>query len=308
MPEASQPAPGSGAEIRSWRAVVGRQAWRYSKGVAVLYLMVVLVFYGLQTKLIFPGSVGQGQLAAQIKNAGDAELVELSTADGHKVTALFGRALRRGGASREDAQTRPTILYFYGNGMSLVNVAQEFAAFRQLGANVMIPDYVGYGMSGGEPSEAGCYATADAAYAWLASSPDVDSQKIIVGGWSLGAAVAADLAVRRPVAGLMMFSAFTSLADVAGQLYPFLPVRWLLKHRFESLAKLPQFKGPTLIAHGDEDDLAPYAMSERLAKAAAGQVTHLRIEGAGHNDFWSVGANQILAATGRLIENVAKGK
>jgi len=276
---------------------------RAAKSVLTIYLLVVLVFYFLQTLLVFPGSWGQGSPGAQVNVPHDAELISLTTPDGQQVKALFGTALA--GQSAPASKSRPTILYFYGNGMSLSACVDQFQAFRRLGVNVLIPDYVGYGLSSGRPSEQGCYATATAAYQWLAKDPRVDPKSIIIGGWSLGAAVAIDLAARQPPAGLFGCSAFTSMGDAGQRLYPYLPVKLLLKHRFMSIEKIPKIKCPTILAHGREDTLVPFSMCGELARAAGGQVTQLPIDGAGHNDFWVVGYRQVFQQLNLLIGQVA---
>jgi fermentation-respiration switch protein FrsA (DUF1100 family) len=180
------------------------------------------------------------------------------------------------------------MLFFYGNGMYLKAAEEEFEEFRRLGVNVMIPEYVGYGMSGGQASESGCYATADAAYEHLRNRKDIDPNKIIASGWSLGGAVAIDLASRRPVAGLMTFSAFTRMAETVRHHYPWLPASLLLRHRFESLRKLPHVQAPILMGHGKRDEIIPFPMMARLAAAAKSPVKTFAVDGAGHNDFFLV--------------------
>ncbi|HEX4147657.1 MAG TPA: alpha/beta fold hydrolase, partial [Pirellulales bacterium] len=264
----------------------------------------VAVFYFFQTALIFPGSWGQGSAAAKFIVPTDAELISLTTPDGKPIKALFGTALPAAGVSSKNAR-RPTILYFYGNGMSLSACVNQFNAFLRLGVNVMIPEYLGYGLSGGRPSEQGCYETAAAAYDWLIHDPRVDPDKIIVGGWSLGGAVAIDLAAKHPLAGLFTASAFTSMGDTGQRLYPYLPVKLLLRHRFMSIEKIPKIKCPTILAHGRDDTLVPFSMCGDLAKAAGGPVTEIPIDGAGHNDFWIVGQRQVFQQLKLLIDRVA---
>ncbi|HWB01335.1 MAG TPA: alpha/beta hydrolase [Pirellulales bacterium] len=270
--------------MRRWRR---RRRWLVM-GVVIFgsYIAVVIVFQSLQNSLIFPGAMTQGAAEAQVQpNAGE-QLVSLATSTGDRVAALFGKAAMAGD------EPRPTVLFFYGNGMCLA-ASQDLAEwFRALGFDVLVPEYVGYGMSDGEPSEPGCYATADAAYDWLIAR-GVDPQRLIVVGWSLGGAVAIDLAARKPVAGLMVLSAFTSLVEMAKAHYAFLPVERLLKHRFESETKISQVHCPTVIGYGDADTLVPGEMSQRLAKAAGGTVELFRVAGASHNDFFSKAQRQV---------------
>ena len=239
-----------------------------------------------------------------VRPRADAELVTLTTADGDRVVALFGPALTREGEPHPEASRRPTLLYFYGNGMCLNDTMEQFDHFRRLGANVLIPDYVGYGMSGGQPGESGCRATADAAYDHLQSRRDVDPRAIVAVGWSLGGAVAIDLASRRPVAGLAAFSTFTSMVEMARRNFPFLPNSLLLRHRFDSLAKIGRVSCPILLMHGRSDRLIPSAMSDRLAAAARTPVTKLTVEGADHNDFFLVGGAQVDEALVRFLESL----
>ena len=195
------------------------------------------------------------------------------------MAALFGPALTDDGwADPHAADLRPTMIYFYGNAMCLNYATAEFDRFRRLGLNVLIPDYVGYGMSGGTPSERGCQATADAAYDYLVSRRRVDPQQIIAAGWSLGGAVAIDLAARRTVGGLIAFSTFTSTNDMARTIFPIKLPDWFFVHRFESLRKIPKIACPILLGHGRLDALVPFAMFERLAAAATTSVTTLVIE------------------------------
>jgi pimeloyl-ACP methyl ester carboxylesterase len=260
--------------------------------------------YFMQTALIFPGRESQGQSWAVVTTPPGIELVPLRTADGERVVALFGGALTADGRPRDDAATRPTILFFYGNGDCLRGASGTlFDGLRRAGANVCIPEYVGYGMSSGSPSERDCYATADAAYDYLLTREDVNPASILVAGWSLGAAVAGDLAARRPATGLAMFSSFTSMGDMAREVYPFIPgARLLLSHRFENEEKIARISCPILLGHGTADTIIPYAMSERLAAAAGGPVTLVAVEGAGHNDFFAVGGRKVFGAIGELVD------
>ena len=157
----------------------------------------------------------------------------LARPHGEKVAALFGPALTVDGKPHPEASTRPALIYFYGNAMCLAYAEPDFDRFRRLGLNVIIPDYVGYGMSEGRPSEKGCQATADAVYDDLIATHGFKPERIISAGWSLGGAVAIDLASRRKVAGLIAFSTFTSGADMARRILPFAPVSLLLRHRFD---------------------------------------------------------------------------
>ena len=287
------------ARKRVWR----RRAWRLVRGAILIYLGVALVLYALQTWMIFPGHSTQGQKLAVVPRGDDYELLELKTKTGERVVAVFGKALDESGNVRADSSTRPTLLFFYGNGMCLADFMGEVRKFRKLGANVIAPDYCGYGMSAGKPSEASFYATADACWQHLMSRDDIDKTRIVAAGWSIGAAVAIELASREPVAGLATFSAFTSMTDMGRALLPWLPTSLMLRHRFENERKLRDIDLPTLIVHGRGDRIIPFAMSERLSKAAKGNVTTLWLE-TDHNDLFDLGGDEILPALKRFLDGL----
>lgn len=262
--------------------------WRILLPLLLVYVLVLLFVYFSQRGLIFPGSASQGEPYYEVTPPPGTELVRLTTATGDRIAAVFGPALTLEGKPHPQAASRPTVLYFYGNGDSLKGNLAQLHEIRLLGVNVIIPEYVGFGMSTGTASEAGCYATADAAYAHLLTRTDIDPARIIAAGWSLGSAVAIDLASRKPVAGLAAFSAFTSMGDMAQRLYPIFPARLLLRHKFESERKIARVTCPVLLGHGKRDTMIPFSMTERLAKAANGPVTVFFIDEAQHNDFWAV--------------------
>lgn len=275
-----------------------------ARALAIIYLIFGAVMFSLQTRIIFPGQDTQGQPYAEVRPRAGTELVPLQTEDGVRVVALSGPALGPDGRPDRHADDRPTLLWFYGNAMCLKDTEGKFEQFRRMGINVMIPDYVGYGMSGGKPSERGCRQTADAAYEYLVRTRGARPDRIVAGGWSLGGAVAIDLASRREVAGLIVFSAFTSGVDMARRIAPFLPASLLLRHRFDSIRKIPTIACPILIGHGRRDGIVPFDMGERLARAARAPVTTLWVDDADHNDFFAVAGRRVDRAMIRFIDEV----
>jgi uncharacterized protein len=268
----------------------------------VSHLGLLTVFYSFQTRVIFPGASTQGQPFAEVVPRPGSKLVKLTADRGERVVALFGPALTAGGRPDPDAASRPTMIFFYGNAMCLSYAEQDFDRFRRLGLNVLIPEYIGYGMSSGSPSENGCQATADAAYDYLVSTRNVDPKTIVAAGWSLGGAVAIDLASRRPVGGLIAFSTFTSGVEMARRMLPLVPVSLILRHRFDSVNKIAKVHCPILIGHGTRDPIIPVGMAKKLAASAGGSVSTLWIDKAEHNDYFEVGGQRIDEAMTRFIE------
>jgi fermentation-respiration switch protein FrsA (DUF1100 family) len=272
--------------------------------VILLLLVLVglfLVLYSLQDRMIFPGAGTQGVPESRVRARPGTELVNLTTARGETITALFGPALSPEGNHLADASSRPALLYFYGNAMCLAYAEPEFERFRRLGLNVMIPDYLGYGMSGGKPSEVGCRETAELCLGWLRSR-GFEPSRVVAGGWSLGGAVAIDLASRHPLAGLIAFSTFTSAQDMGRTILPLALPSWFYAHKFDSLAKIRTIRCPILLGHGRRDSLVPYVMFERIAQAAKGPLTRLVIDTAEHNDFYDVGGAEIDEAIRRFVK------
>jgi fermentation-respiration switch protein FrsA (DUF1100 family) len=262
--------------------------------IVIAYLGVCIIMFSIQNMFVFPGSNTQGQHDAILTPSASYDLLSLPTADGAKIAAIFGKALDPNGQPLADYASRPTVIYFYGNGACMAYSTDVFDHIRRIGANIIIPEYEGYGMSPGKPSETGCYAAADAAYEYLHSRKDIDTQKIIAMGWSLGGAVAIDLASRHEVAGIITLSAFTSMPDMGRQLMPWLPTSLILKYHFDNAKKLAGISRPILIIHGTQDDIVPFSMAPRLAAAAKGKVTRFNVDGASHNDIFDTGDGPLL--------------
>src|SRR2546429_4097738 len=201
------------------------------------------------------------------------------------------------------------LVYFYGNGMCLETCSYEFAQFRQLGYTVLIPEYPGYGMSSGWASESGCYEAADAAYHYLTEILHAHPAQIVVAGWSLGAAVAIDLAARKQLAGLIVLGAFTNIPEQAHAMLPWVPkrvVRLFIRERFDNLSKIRQVTCPIFIGHGTEDELVPFAMAERLAQAARPRrpVTFLPIQECSHNGIFEASSGCVWTAIKDFLSNL----
>jgi fermentation-respiration switch protein FrsA (DUF1100 family) len=162
---------------------------------------------------------------------------------------------------------------------------------------VLLFDYRGYGGNPGSPSERGLATDARAASRYLAVRSGVDPARIAYFGESLGAAVAVGLATERPPSGLILRSPFTSMTDVGGYHYPFLPVRWLLRDRYPSIDRIAKVGCPLLIVSAARDSVVPAAQSRRLYDAARDPKRLVVIPNVDHND-------EELAAGPAVIEAV----
>ena len=178
-----------------------------------------------------------------------------------------------------------TILFCHGNAGNLSHRGQQVAQLMQAtGRSVLIFDYPGYGRSEGKPSETGCYAAADTAYDWLVRTALVPPERVVFFGESLGGGVATDLAVRRPNQALVLVKTFTSVPDMARKHLLTWASAPLVHNKFDNLAKLPRYRGPVFIAHGDRDRVIPFSEGKKLEAAAREPKRFLALPGSDHND------------------------
>ena len=178
-----------------------------------------------------------------------------------------------------------TWIWFHGNGGNIGHRVDEIAMLHHhLGVNLFIFDYQGYGRSRGEPTEQGTYQDARAALEYVSNRPGTDADQIVYFGRSLGAAVAVELATEKPPSGLILVSAFSSVSDMARLAFPYLPVGWLLRDRYDSVSRIRQIHTPQLIIHGALDDMVPVGQGKALFEAANEPKSFRVLPGAAHND------------------------
>ena len=189
------------------------------------------------------------------------------------------------------AAARPLVLFCHGNAGNIGDRLDSLAFFHELGLPVFIFDYRGYGRSAGRPSEEGTYSDARGALAWLETRGRLPQDMIYLGR-SLGAGVALQLALERPPAGLVLESAFTSVAAMGRLHYPVLArlLGWLLDADYDSLGKIARLEAPLLLVYGTADGIVPMAMGEELFARAREPKRLLRLPGKRHNDpFFAAG-------------------
>jgi len=186
-----------------------------------------------------------------------------------------------------------TLLWFHGNAGNINHRLGNIKMLHErVPVNVFIIDYRQYGRSEGKISEKGTYIDAGAALAHLHSRKEINQEKIIFFGRSLGSAVAVELALKEKCRALILETPFTSILEMGKKLYPFLPVSLLLKTKYDSLSKIRNIKVPILIMHGDKDDLVPFEHGKRLYDMANEPKEFYTIPGAGHNDTHIVGGDE----------------
>ena len=180
------------------------------------------------------------------------------------------------------------LLFCHGNGGNISHRLDSIDIFNRLGLSVLIFDYRGYGSKHGPPlGETAPILTRKPHGAIWSRCRKKQPEKIILFGESLGGAVAAEIALRHRAGGLIIMSSFTSIPELAGRLYPFLPVRWLSKFRYSTIDKIGAITAPKLIIHSPDDEIIPFAMGRALYEKAAEPKQFLQIKG-GHNEGFLV--------------------
>jgi uncharacterized protein len=241
--------------------------------VAVLLAVLVGMLWTVQRRLIYlPGGEPVPAAADALPGGRD---VELRTADGLSLGAWFVPG---------PAADAPAVLVANGNGGHRGLRAPLARALSAAGLAVLLFDYRGYGGNPGSPSEAGLALDVRAARSYLLDEAGILPGRLIYFGESLGCAVVTELAVEHPPAGLVLRSPFVDLAAVAGEHYPFLPVRALLRDRYPVAEQVARVRAPTTVVYGSGDTIVPPAQSRRVADAAAQLHRRVEVPGADHND------------------------
>jgi pimeloyl-ACP methyl ester carboxylesterase len=178
------------------------------------------------------------------------------------------------------------VLFFSGSIGNLGSELETFAFLASLGATVMAIDYPGFGKSGGRPSEAGCYRSAEAAWDFVVRVKGVRPQNIILFGRSVGVAVAAWLGARYPCAGLICHSGLTSIPDVAAERYRFVPARWFCYIRFDTLRSIAACRSPALVMHSPSDRVIAVRHSIRIFEKAPSPKRFIPLIGDHYSNEW----------------------
>lgn len=180
------------------------------------------------------------------------------------------------------------LVVFHGNGEHLGTMAGSGTLERvaEPGGPALVVEYPGYGEAEGTPSESSLLAAGAAATNWMAAR--YPERPLVLFGWSLGAAVAVQIAADRDaLGGLVLASAWTTLDEVARQHFPGVLVGLFLRERYDSLEAAGRVDAPVLMLHGDRDAIVPVRLGRRLSEAFPGEVRWVSLPDAGHNDLLS---------------------
>ena len=244
-------------------------------GVA-LYATAVTVLWAFQRDLMyFPDRL---RVTPSDYDLGGVQEVSFTTADGLDLLAWYVPA----------PPNRPTVVLFHGNGGSLRRERYRLRHLMDAQLGALLVTYRGYSGNAGTPNEEGLYADARAALDWLEAT-GVPRTSVVLYGISLGTGVATKMAAERDFAAVVLEAPYTSTVDVARFRFPVVPVDWLMKDRFESLARIAAIKEPLLVMHGSSDYVIPQRFGRRLFDAANQPKEAFWPHGLGHDDIFDNG-------------------
>lgn len=199
------------------------------------------------------------------------------------------------------------LLWCHGNAGNIIHRLENLRALYRTGLSVLLFDYRGYGRSEGRPSEQGLYRDAVAAHDYLRAKERVSPERVVLFGRSLGGAVAGEVALRRPAAGLILESSFPSVEAVARFHYWGLPAHWLIGADFRLIDRLPHLALPSLVIHGDRDDLIPPALGKAVFDALKDPKSFYLVPGADHNNLPFQGGAAYFTRLRTFVESVVRG-
>jgi fermentation-respiration switch protein FrsA (DUF1100 family) len=241
------------------------------------YGAVVMVVYVVQRTMMYP-SPDATRISPEQAGFSQAQEIVLDRPDGAKI--ILWHVPPRDG--------KKVVLFFHGNGEVLAWRVPRFREIVADGTGLVALSFRGYGGSTGHPNETALIGDGAAAYAFAAER--YASDRIVPWGYSLGSGVAVALAASHPVDRMVLEAPYSSIVDVAASVFPYLPVRWLMKDTFRSDLRIAHVKVPLLVLHGGRDRVVPMRFGERLFALAHEPKRLVRFPDAGHNDLDAYGA------------------
>ena len=226
--------------------------------IVFFYVLLIIVLFFFQRNLLYHPSVDNYLKDQVAKEPSEIEKIKITTSDNIDLVGWF---------YNRNLNKFKTILFFHGNAGSLENRTYKLNHFKNLDLNFLIIAWRGFSGNKGKPNEIGLYEDAKSAIKWL-EAKGINEKNIILYGESLGTGVAIEVAQNKNYAGIILESPYTSMVNMGKKYYPFLPVCFLLKDRFESYKKIDKVFIPILIIHGKIDKIVPFAMGKKMYELA----------------------------------------
>jgi fermentation-respiration switch protein FrsA (DUF1100 family) len=262
------------------------------------YAALLVALYLGQASLLYLPHIPSRALQAAPSDIGLAyETVWLEASDGVRLHGWY----------LPHDKPRGGLLFFHGNAGNVSHRLDSLRIFHELGLSVLIFDYRGYGLSEGRPDEEGTHRDALAAWRHLTETRGIPARRAVLFGRSLGAALAAWLAARERPGGLILESAFTSVPDLAAELYRWLPARRLARLEYATRDYLAGVACPVLVAHSPEDEIIPYHHGRDLFEAARPPKSFLELKGDHNTGFLLTGGRYLRGLDRFLSDRLADG-
>jgi uncharacterized protein len=258
---------------------------------ALVYAAAVAYLVSQETRLVFAA----GRPLAPGRPSQPFEQVQIRRADGLQQFAFLLRQEAR-------SESRPWVLFLHGNKATVasrVNIVR-YEQLRALGLNVLAPEYRGFGGLDATPTEATVTADARHGYDYLRNTLGVAPERIVIYGWSLGSAVAVNVASQVPEAVVILEGAPASLVAIGQRQYPWMPIRTVMRNPFESIVRVKRITAPMLFIHSPEDAVIPIDEGRRLFEAANPPKEFVEVRG-GHIDPADVDAARMFGAVRRFL-------
>jgi hypothetical protein len=220
-----------------------------------IYFLVLVFLYFYQRNLLYHPNENN---YSEDKISVDIENVRIKTSDNIELLGWY---------HEKNLKDFKTLIFFHGNAGSLENRIHKLNHFRDMNINFLIIAWRGFSGNNGNPSEQGLYEDGKSAIDWLIKK-GVSEKNLILYGESLGTGVATHLAQNKNFAGVILETPFTSMIDAAKKFYPYIPVKLLLKDKFENYKKIKNINLPILIMHGEVDQLVPFSMGKKIYEIA----------------------------------------
>jgi fermentation-respiration switch protein FrsA (DUF1100 family) len=266
--------------------------WSIALGLVALYVAYCGFLFLTQRSMLFPGAGSRVDAAAEPRPV-PAETISLLTSFGTVEAWYYAPQ------PNSESGPQPAVIIAHGNAELIDNFPVDFLRFTELGLAVLAVEYPGYGRSQGSPSQETISEALVVAYDWLVARQDIDGERIILFGRSLGGGAVCTLAAQRPSAALILLSTFTGIRELARR---YMAPAVLVRDPFDNLDVVSHYNNPVLVMHGTTDELIPHSHGQRLSAAARrGRLVDLEC---GHNDcprhwdsFWRDIAGFLAAET-----------
>ena len=221
----------------------------------LIYLFILISTFLFQRNLLYhPGenNYSGDQLLVSV------EKIKIKTKDNIELLSWY---------HNKNIDDYKTILFLHGNAGSLENRIHKINHFKDMDVNFLLVAWRGFSGNKGQPTEKDLYEDARSAVQWL-ESKGIKENNIIIYGESLGTGVATEIAQNKNFAGIILESPFTSMIEAGKEKYPYLPVKFLLKDKYESNKKIKNIQSPILIMHGKVDNIVPFYMGKKMYELA----------------------------------------